>query len=66
MYKPTGHIYGYKYYTLDDLKNIYLDAREMEDPYFHLRMAMLDIASLTQKYAMILADNELRYEDDGK
>ena len=65
-YKPSGHIGSYKYFTIEDLQAMYYDSEDMEDPAYHMKMAMLDIASLTQRYAVILHDYESRYIDDGR
>lgn len=64
---PSGCIGSYEYYTLEDLQNIINSCREdYEEPWYQVKMRMLDMASLIQKYAMILHDYEYRYIDDGR
>ena len=63
---PSGQIKGFEYYTLEDIQDIIDNANDMEDPKWHIKMGMVDIASLLQKYAMMLADYECRYIDDGR
>ena len=63
---PSGQIKGFEYYTLEDIQDIIDNANNMEDPNWHIKMGMVDIASLLQKYAMMLADYHWRYIDDGR
>ena len=62
--EPSGTIGGYKYYTLNDLQAMYHHAKSMRDSVYEMKMSMLDIAELTQRYAAILADYESRCIDD--
>ncbi len=64
---PSGQIGRYKYYTVEDLQNIMDSYKEnYEEPWYQVKMTMLDMASLIQRYAMILHDYECRYIDDGR
>ena len=63
---PSGQIKGFEYYTLEDIQSIIDNANNMEDPEWHVKISMVDIANLLQKYAMMLADYYWRYEDDGR
>jgi len=63
---PSGQIKGFEYYTLEDIQNIINNANDMEDPEWHIKMDMVDMANLLQKYAIMLADYCWRYEDDGR
>ena len=62
----SGRAGEYEYCTTEDLLEIINDAQELKDPWFHLKIKLLDVASLTQRYASILNNYERRFVDDGK
>ena len=66
---PSGYIGHYKYYTLDDLENMFYNARNCdtdEEGWYYIKEHMLDMANLIKEYAIKLEDNYWRYEDDGR
>ena len=66
---PSGYIGHYKYYTLDDLENIFYSARNCdtdEEGWYYIKKHMIDMVNLIEEYVIKLKDNYWRYEDDGR
>ncbi len=66
---PSGYIGNYKYYTLEDIKNMINKTKSFDfehEQWLNIQDYLFDMADLIKEYAIKLHDYEHRYIDDGR